>query len=89
MNKDKQVNCWRHFFVTKGKAGVPGTMWQECELCGQTPEYLLTQSRIDEAKIHLEFNNKVGGKNISEVLRKLDKLKLRRIKSLEKTLEKD
>lgn len=45
-----RVKCFRHFFVTKGTAGAPGTMWQECEMCGKRPEHLLLESRLRESK---------------------------------------
>lgn len=41
MNNTNEPICVRHWFEPKATLGAPGTMWQECELCGKTLDQIL------------------------------------------------
>ena len=38
---EAEIKCFKHWFVNKATVGVPGTAWQECEMCGRKLEEIL------------------------------------------------
>lgn len=58
MNNTNEPICVRHWFEPKATLGAPGTMWQECELCGKTLDQILA--------------NYISRKEVLEAIEELD-----------------